>query len=213
MSELQSLLDNYRREGRSTPGPVQENDPPLHFTETPMNPSRILSLATIVLLAASALAETPLTELLDQAKAGDANAQLDLAIRYRDGKGVAKDDAAAMQWAHRAADAGNADAMDFVGFAYLRGAVVKRSPEIAFGYFKAAAEKSAQAAFNLGQCYFGAQGTEQDCAKALDWWKKAAAERPRTRGVDGGDGTAFRRRRRARCGGGASARRARGGVE
>ena len=112
--------------------------------------------------------------LRSRASDGDAKAQLDLAIRLRDGKGVTKDDAEAMKWAHLAADHGNADAMDFVGFAYLRGAVVKRSPEIAFRYFKAAADKSPSAAFNLGQCYFGAQGTEQDCAKALDWWKKAA---------------------------------------
>jgi TPR repeat protein len=110
-----------------------------------------------------------------QASSGDVKAQLGLAHRYRDGKGVAKDESEAMKWAHRAADGGDADAMDFVGFAYLRGSVVERSPGIAFGYFKAAAEKSAQAAFNLGQCYFGAQGTEQDIPKALDWWKKAAA--------------------------------------
>ena len=126
--------------------------------------------------AALAAAELPLQELQEKARQGDAEAQTALAVRYRDGKGVAKDDALAMQWAHRAVDAGNADAMDFVGVAYLRGAVVKRSPVIAFGYFKSAAEKSAAAAFNLGQCYFGAQGTEQDIPKALDWWKKAAAK-------------------------------------
>lgn len=112
--------------------------------------------------------------LMAQAESGDAAAQVALAVRYRDGKGVAKDDAEAMRWAHRAADSGNADALDFVGFAYLRGAVVKREPAIAVAYFKAAADRSAQAAFNLGQCYFGAQGTEQDCPKALEWWKKAA---------------------------------------
>src|SRR5438874_12866628 len=65
--------------------------------------------------------------------------------------------------------------MDFVGFAYLRGSVIRRNPVVAFGYFKAAAENSEQAAFNLGQCYFGAQGTEQDIPKALEYWKKAAA--------------------------------------
>lgn len=129
----------------------------------------IMSIAPL-----SAAESAELESLRRQASDGDAKAQLDLAICLRDGKGVAKDDAEAMKWAHLAVDHGNADAMDFVGFAYLRGAVVKRSPEIAFGYFKAAADKSAQAAFNLGQCYFGAQGTEQDCAKALDWWKKAA---------------------------------------
>ena len=81
-----------------------------------------------------------------------------------------------MQWAHRAADQGHAGALDFVGYAYLHGSMVKRNPEIAFGYFKVAARRSAQAAFNLGQCYFGAQGTEQDVPKALEWWEKAAAQ-------------------------------------
>ena len=129
----------------------------------------LMSLSTL-----SANDQTELDTLRSKASGGDAKAQIDLAIRYRDGKGTAKDDAQAMQWAHRAADAGNADAMDFVGFAYLRGAVVKRNPAIAIAYFKEAADESAQAAFNLGQCYFGAQGTAQDCEKALEWWKKAA---------------------------------------
>jgi len=135
-----------------------------------------------VFLVASLMCSAPLSadepgefqSLRARAEGGDAAAQAVLAVRYRDGKGVAKDDAEAMRWARRAADAGNADAMDFVGFAYLRGAVVKRNPVVAFGYFQAAAEKSATAAFNLGQCYFGAQGTEQNCAKALEWWRKAA---------------------------------------
>lgn len=128
----------------------------------------------MILSIGSVDAQTALETLRAQAAASDIKAQLDLAHRLRDGKGIAKDDVEALRWAHSAADAGNADAMDFVGFAYLRGAVVKRNPSIAFAYFKAAANKSAQAAFNLGQCYYGAQGTEQDCAKALEWWKKAA---------------------------------------
>lgn len=131
-------------------------------------------MSTALLSAADDLAE--LQALRSRAAGGDVKAQLDLAFRYRDGKGVVKDDAEALQWAHRAADRGNADAMDFVGSAYLRGAVVKRNSAIAFAYFKAAAEESAQAAFNLGQCYFGAQGTEQNCTKALEWWEKAAQQ-------------------------------------
>ena len=141
-----------------------------------MKPHRSLVKAASLVAISTALAaaELPLEELQEKARQGDAAAQLSLAVRYRDGGGLERDNALAMQWAHRAADAGNAGAMDFVGFAYLRGALVERSPVIAFGYFKAAAEKSAAAAFNLGQCYFGAQGTEQDIPKALDWWKKAA---------------------------------------
>ena len=132
------------------------------------------TLLATYFMTIAALSADDTAELQSKAAKGDARAQVDLAIRYRDGKGVTKDDAKAMELAHKAADAGNADAMDLVGFAYLRGAVVKRSPEIAIAYFKAAADESAQAAFNLGQCYFGAQGTAQDCPKALEWWKKAA---------------------------------------
>ena len=135
---------------------------------------RFCILFATFLMSIADLSADEITELHNRAKGGDAKAQIDLAIRLRDGKGITKDDAEAMHWAHKAADAGNADAMDFVGFAYLRGAVVKRNPAIAIAYFKAAANDSAQAAFNLGQCCFGAQGTEQDCAKALEWWKKAA---------------------------------------
>ena len=144
-----------------------------------MNTLPIIPLIALMLASIAAAAEPkspPMTELTEKATHGDADAQVELAIRYRDGKGVAKNDAEAMKWAHLAADHGNAAAQEFVGFAYLRGAVVARNPEIAIGYFRAAAEKSAQAAFNLGQCYYGAQGTEQDCAKAIEWWKKAAAQ-------------------------------------
>jgi len=133
-----------------------------------------ISLFAALLMSLATSSANDLSDLQSKAAAGDVKAQIDLAVRLRDGKGIAKNDTEAMRWAHKAADAGNADAIDFVGFAYLRGAVVKRNPAIAIAYFKAAANDSAQAAFNLGQCYFGAQGTEQDCAKALDWWKTAA---------------------------------------
>ena len=140
-----------------------------------MNPLHV-TLAALFMTAPllSDAATTDLEALTKRAESGEAGAQVALAILYRDGKGMEKDAAAAMTWAHRAADQGHAEAMDFVGFAYLRGAVVKWNPGIAFGYFKAAAGESAQAAFNLGQCYYGAQGTEQDCAKGLEWWERAA---------------------------------------
>ncbi|MEI6175341.1 MAG: hypothetical protein WCS43_00500 [Verrucomicrobiota bacterium] len=132
--------------------------------------SFMMSISTLV-----ADDQISIETLRSQAAAGDQKSQLSLAIRYRDGKGIDKDNAEAMKWGHLAADRGYADAMDFVGSAYLRGVSVERNPVIAFGYFKAAVEgKSSQAAFNLGQCYFGTQGTEQDVPKALEYWKMAA---------------------------------------
>ena len=116
----------------------------------------------------------PAPELMDKARQGDAAAQLALALRYRDGKGVKQDHAEALRWAHRAAERGNAAARDFVGFAFLRGDGVARSPEIAAGYFRAAAPESATAANNLALCCFAAQGTPQDIPQALALWKSAA---------------------------------------
>jgi len=141
----------------------------------PTNTFTVLAALLLSLTTLPANAQADLDALRSQATSGDVKAQWTLASRYRDGTGVTKDDAEALRWAHRAADGGDADAMDFVGSVYLRGSLIKGNPVIAFGYFKAAAEKSAGAAFNLGQCYFGAQGTQQDIPRALDWWKKAAA--------------------------------------
>jgi TPR repeat protein len=138
-----------------------------------------LMLVAIFLPFVTLAIDVPVTKmniLRQKAENGDPQAQFALAVKLRDGQGVSKNDSEALRWAHQAADSGNTDAMDFIGLAYLRGAVVERKTEIAFGYFKAAANQSAQAAFNLGQCYYGAQGTEQDWAKGLEWWEKAAAE-------------------------------------
>jgi uncharacterized protein len=117
----------------------------------------------------------PPKDLSTKAEQGDTAAQLSLAYRYRDGQGVKKDYTEALRWGHRAADQGDADAMDFVGWMFFAGLGVPNNPAIAAGYFKAAAGKSAQAGWNLGQCYFGAQGVDQDVPKALEVWRRAAA--------------------------------------
>ena len=132
------------------------------------------TMALLLCRVVSADDKSRISDLIARAKQGNTDAQAALAVRYRDGKGLAKDDAQAMHWAHLAADHGNATAMDFIGYAYLVGHGVKANPDIAFGYFHAAAAESARGAFNLGQCYFGGQGTALDVPKALAAWKKAA---------------------------------------
>ena len=55
-----------------------------------MNKRLTVTLCSSLLLACSVVAEEPsISELFDKAKQGDATAQLELAIRYRDAKGVA----------------------------------------------------------------------------------------------------------------------------
>ena len=134
----------------------------------------VVALGLAVFGSAWADDSPALDGLKEKAAKGDTRAQVELAYRYRDGKGVKRNDAEAVRWAHLAADRGDAGARDFLGWMYFEGRGVKHSPEIAFGYFKSAAGESAQAGFNLGQCYFAAQGVEQDVPKALAAWEKAA---------------------------------------
>lgn len=147
-----------------------------------MKGSAVLWLLAGFGMTVTALADTKpvddpagIGDLIGQAEKGSAQAQLELAVRYRDGRGVAKDGREAMRWAHLAADRGDPGAMDFLGHAFLvGGSGVTRMPDLAFAYFKAASPKSATAAWNLGQCYYGAQGVEQDVSKALQVWRRAA---------------------------------------
>ncbi|QEL20774.1 C39 family peptidase [Limnoglobus roseus] len=139
---------------------------------TPLLWTALAALATL----APAWGDDPLPQdLIAKAGRGDARAGLALAYRYRDGAGVKRDYAEALRWAHPAADRGYADAQDFVGWMYFEGLGVQRSPEIAAGYFKAAAGQSTAAAWNLGQCYFAGLGVDQDVPKALAAWTRAAA--------------------------------------
>lgn len=133
-------------------------------------------IVMITLFAASPVAaDSAFTSLQEKAGRGDAGAQLELAILFRDGgEGVKRDPAEAMRWAHAAADQGHAGAQDFVGWMYFTGSGVERNATLAAAYFQSAAEESAQAAWNLGQCLFAAQGVEQDVGKALAMWEKAA---------------------------------------
>ena len=134
----------------------------------------VILCTSLMLATASANAAPSVKELIKMAEQGDTQAQVLLAFNYRDGRGVTQDYAEAMRWGHLAADKGDATAMDFVGWMYFRGIGVPRNADLAVGYFKAGADGCSTAAWNLGQCYFAAQGVEQDIPKAIEAWEKAA---------------------------------------
>ena len=75
----------------------------------------------------------------------------------------------------RAAEQGDAGAQLALAIRLRDGNGEEKNPAEAMRWAHLAAD-AGHAAFNLGQCYYGAQGTEQDCAKALEWWEKAASQ-------------------------------------
>ena len=82
-----------------------------------------VSVIVLTLIAPWALGQDPeaITELRRQAEQGDAEAQIDLGLRYANGEGVPQDDAEAVRWFRLAAEQENADAQD------LRGGVSSRT--------------------------------------------------------------------------------------
>ncbi|KAF9542485.1 hypothetical protein EC957_001927 [Mortierella hygrophila] len=109
------------------------------------------------------------------ASEGDKDAQVALGDMYKDGKGVAQDHQAAMDWYLKAADQGDAAGQQRVGSLYDEGFGVPQNHLIAMGwYLKAAQQGDPRSQFNVGRLYHNGQGVPKDYAQAMDWHLKAA---------------------------------------
>jgi TPR repeat protein len=111
------------------------------------------------------------------AAAGDGNAELQLAIIYAKGDGVAQDYAASANWFRAAADHGVPRAQYDLGVMYERGRGVKTDlTEAANWYLKSAQGGYPLAQYNIGVCYTKGQGVRQDLAEAALWYRRAATQ-------------------------------------
>jgi TPR repeat protein len=111
------------------------------------------------------------------AEAGDSEAQYNLAMLYRAGKGVTKNPEQGAQWFRRAADQGLAEAQFQLGYCYDKGEGVGQNDQYAFVWYKKAAEQGhAKAQINLGVMYANGLGTERDLQLAYVWFNLAAAQ-------------------------------------
>ncbi|HTZ35350.1 MAG TPA: tetratricopeptide repeat protein [Stellaceae bacterium] len=111
------------------------------------------------------------------ADAGDPDAQLQLAILYAKGEGVAQSYATAASWFRAAANQGVARAQYDLGVLYERGrGVTADQTEAASWYLKAAEGKYPLAQYNLAVCYTKGQGTRKDLPEAALWYRRAAVQ-------------------------------------
>jgi hypothetical protein len=88
-----------------------------------------------------------------------------------------KDDAEAVKWFRKAADAGNPGGMNSLGFMYAngRGGLPKDDAQAVHWYRKAADAGIAAGMHNLGLMYEnGLGGLPKDDAQAVQWYRKAA---------------------------------------
>ncbi len=108
---------------------------------------------------------------------GDAEAQYNLAMMYRQGKGVKKNYESSNAWFRKAADQGIPDAQYYLGHAYDVGEGVASNRKYALVWYRKAAEKGhGFAQINLGVLYANGIGAEQDIEQAYLWFHVAAAQ-------------------------------------
>lgn len=108
---------------------------------------------------------------------GNAEAQYNLAILYRQGEGVKKNNSVALEWFEKSAQQGLASAQYYLGHLYDTGDSVSKDPVKAVTWYKQAAEKgNPLAQSNLGVAYASGEGVQQDIIKAYVWFSLAASQ-------------------------------------
>jgi hypothetical protein len=116
-------------------------------------------------------------DLKAKAERGDAEAQLELGIRYHNGMGTPRSNREAARWARLAADQGLARAQVAMGDLCLRGEGVTQSDaEAASWYRKAAKGGDPIGQEQLARLYSGGDGVAQDDRQALEWALKSAEQ-------------------------------------
>src|SRR6476620_6546839 len=124
----------------------------------------VSSVAVIQLAAQQTKADQkPIGEVKAKAEAGDADSQVELGLRYLDGKDVPKNPVEAVKWFRKAAEQNLAKAQFNLAVGYYNGEGVAKDPVEAVKWYRKAAEQNlAEAQYNLGVGYYNGEGVAKD---------------------------------------------------
>lgn len=113
--------------------------------------------------------------VMDLAEKGDAAAQYDMGARLAEGRGVARDPAAAIRWFEKAAAQGLAQAQYRLGAIYEKGAGLPRDLRKARDFYeKSALLGNIRAMHNLAVIEAEGVDGKSDYASAAQWFRRAA---------------------------------------
>jgi len=95
---------------------------------------------------------------------------------YARGRGTSRDDAPAVQWYRRAAEANDPEGQYLLGYMYSKGRGVELDDSIAVLWYRRSAERGhEQAQCALGYMLESCLGAPKDFSQAANWYRKAAA--------------------------------------
>ncbi len=135
----------------------------------------IISVLVFV-FSAQANAQSPdFQETLEKAEACDAQAQLKLGFRYRDGEGVGQNDKEATRWFRLAAEQGNALAQNLLGLQYLVGGrgVVQNYKEALNWFSLAAKQGHSGSQSEIATMYEQGRGIARNLSLSYIWYSLA----------------------------------------
>lgn len=161
-------------EAPATPGTSMTVEPNgLGTTSTEATPSSFTSGTSA--LPGGEVQDTSVAALEANAVRGEASSQFMLALRYSEGRGVAKDDAKALSLATKAAQQGLVIAQYRLGAMYERGiGVTKDLPQAKTWYERAAKGGNRKAMHNLAVLYADGVGIGQSFQQAAIWFRQGA---------------------------------------
>jgi len=126
-------------------------------------------------VASAAGALTPLDRTAQEARAGNAEAELAVGLKYLSGDGIPKDETEALKWISQAAQKGNPAAEGWMGTLYAHGRGVRQDPAEAFVWFeKAAQQGDRKAMHDLANAYAEGSGVAVNYFEAARWFSRAA---------------------------------------
>ena len=112
-----------------------------------------------------------------KAEAGDAFAQNSLGLMYRNGIGVKKDYAKALEWHRKSAAQNNHYGQNSLGLMYRKGIGVKKDYAKALEWYrKSAAQNNHYTQASLGWMYQKGEGVTKDAKEAVKWYRKAVEQ-------------------------------------
>ena len=141
---------------------------------------KLLIIATVACLATVIFAQSQkmpsASEIKQKAEAGDAMAQAQYASMLQFGQGVEKNEAEALKWYQKSAEAGNAYAQANMGVFCQTGGggMAKDIAKAAEWFEKAAKQGNTHAQFYLARLYENGNGVEKDIKKAVELYGKSA---------------------------------------
>jgi len=136
----------------------------------------VLLVAIVPSCAQSKSEKKEFAALYQKASDGDADSQLEVGMRYLQGRDVAMEDSVqARDWFTKSANQGNATARFWLGEMYSTGwGIPEDKARAAIWYRKAAEQGLASAQFDLGNLYENGRGVPLNHEEAVTWIRKAA---------------------------------------